>query len=60
MANRTDECEAAGKHDAARTNPEIWNASVNVIGLQDDGDGGSFPLGNCRDCGSTLAYVAKE
>jgi hypothetical protein len=60
MPKTVAECEASGQHDAVRTNPELWNEAVSVIGQQDDGRGGAFSLGNCRDCGSTLAYVAKE
>ena len=60
MAKTIDECEASGQHDAARSNPETWSNRVRFIGHQDDGNGGSFPLGNCNDCGTTIAYVPKE
>jgi hypothetical protein len=58
--NLVDRCAASGQHDAARTNPDLWKSTVAVIGRQDDGKGGAFEIGNCRDCGSTIAHTPKE
>jgi hypothetical protein len=56
-ANGTD-CAAA--HDAMRITPELWSVGVEVIGQVLDRRGRAYPLGNCRACGTTLAFEPKK
>jgi hypothetical protein len=42
-------------HEATKSSLRVFLASTDRVAFQDDGEGGTLLLGNCRGCRSTLA-----